>query len=212
VAAETLVDALVALHAVDIDAVALGDFARRRGYLDRQLRRWSARWEASTTRELPAMERLHAWLVEHRPAKSEACIVHGDARLGNTLHAPDGTTLAVLDRELSTLGDPLADVSYLLRSWASPDEAAGGEGPAAAAAGSPGRDEPAERYAAGSGRALDGLAYWMALDAWRSSAIAEGVYRCYVDGKMGDAPPDVERYARSVEVGVHQGLVAAGLE
>ena len=211
-AAETLVDALVALHAVDIDAVGLGDFARRRGYLDRQLRRWSAQWEASKTRELPAMERLHAWLVEHRPAESEACIVHGDARLGNALHAPDGTTLAVLDWELSTLGDPLADVSYLLRSWASPDEAAGGEGPTAAAAGFPGRDELAERYAAGSGRALDGLAYWMALNAWRSSAIAEGVYRRYVDGKMGDAPPDVERYARSVEVGVHQGLVAAGLE
>jgi aminoglycoside phosphotransferase (APT) family kinase protein len=113
-------------------------------------------------------------------------------------------------RELSTLSDPLADVSYLLRSWASPDEAAGGEGPPAAAAGFPGRHELSERYAAG--RALDGLAYWMALDAWRSSAIAEGVCRRYVDGKMGDAPPDVECYTRSVEVGVHQGLVAAGLE
>ncbi|HET6949474.1 MAG TPA: phosphotransferase family protein [Acidimicrobiales bacterium] len=210
-AAETLVDALVALHAVDVDAVGLGGFARRSGYLDRQLRRWSAQWTASKTRELPAMERLHAWLVEHRPAEPETCVVHGDIRLGNALHAPDGTTLALLDWELSTLGDPLADVSYLLRSWATPGEAAGGQGPPAAAAGFPSRDSLAERYAAASGRSLDDLAYWTALNAWRSAAISEGVYRRYIDGKMGDAPPDVERYARAVEITVQQGLVAAGM-
>jgi aminoglycoside phosphotransferase (APT) family kinase protein len=210
-AAETLVDALVALHAVDIDAVGLGDFARRSGYLDRQLRRWSAQWSASKTRELPAMDRLHAWLVEHRPAEPETCIVHGDIRLGNALHAPDGTTVALLDWELSTLGDPLADVSYLLRSWATPAEAAGGEGPPAAADGFPGRDELAARYAAASGRALDHLAYWTALNAWRSAAISAGVYRRYIDGIMGEAPPDVERYARIVDVTAQQGLVAAGL-
>jgi aminoglycoside phosphotransferase (APT) family kinase protein len=217
-AAETMVDALVALHAVDVDAVGLGDFARRSGYLDRQLRRWSGQWEASKTRDVPAMERLHAWLVEHRPAEAEACIVHGDFRLGNALHASDGTTLAILDWELSTLGDPLADVSYLLRSWVSPAAAAAagaegeaGAGPPSAAEGFPGPDEVAERYATASGRALDDLDYWMALNAWRSAAIAAGVYRRYVDGKMGDAPPDVERYARSVEVTAHQGLIAAGI-
>jgi aminoglycoside phosphotransferase (APT) family kinase protein len=206
-----MVDALVALHAVDVDAVGLGDFARRRGYLDRQLERWSAQWEASKTRELPAMERLHAWLVDHVPAEPEAGVVHGDFRLGNALHAPDGTTLAVLDWELSTLGDPLADVSYLLRSWATPDQAAGGEGLPAAAEGFPAADELAERYATASGRTLDDLDYWMALNAWRSAAISEGVYRRYIDGKMGEAPPDVERYARSVDITVHQGLASAGL-
>jgi aminoglycoside phosphotransferase (APT) family kinase protein len=210
-AAETVVDALVALHAVDIDAVGLGDFARRSGYLDRQLRRWSTQWTASKTRELPAMEQLHAWLVEHRPAEPETTIVHGDIRLGNTLHAQDGTTLALLDWELCTLGDPLADVSYLLRSWATPADAAGGLGPPAAAEGFPSRDELAERYATASGRSLDDLAYWTALNAWRSAAISEGVYRRYIDGKMGDAPPDVERYARAVEFTVQQGLVAAGI-
>jgi aminoglycoside phosphotransferase (APT) family kinase protein len=210
-AAETMVDALVALHAVDVDAVGLGDYARRSGYLDRQLRRWSAQWEASRTRELPAMDRLHAWLVDNRPGEPEACIVHGDFRLGNALHAPDGTTLAVLDWELCTLGDPLADVSYLLRSWATPDEAAGGDGLPAAAPGFPDRDAVVARYAAGSGRALDDLAYWTALNAWRTAAITEGVYRRYVDGIMGEAPPDVERYARIVEVSVAAGLEAAGL-
>ena len=217
-AAETMVDALVALHAVDVDAVGLGDFARRSGYLDRQLKRWAAQWEASKTREVPAMERLHAWLVEHRPVDSDTSIVHGDFRLGNALHAPDGTTLAVLDWELSTLGDPLADVSYLLRSWVSPvaaaaagAEAEAGAWPPSAAEGFPGPDEVAQRYATASGRALDDLGYWMALNAWRSAAIAEGVYRRYIDGNMGDAPPDVERYARSVGVTAHQGLVAANL-
>jgi aminoglycoside phosphotransferase (APT) family kinase protein len=214
-AADTMVDALVALHDVDIDAVGLGDYARRSGYLGRQLKRWAAQWEASKTREVPAMERLHGWLVDHRPAESETCVVHGDFRLGNALHAHDGTTLAVLDWELSTLGDPLADVSYLLRSWVSPSSAAAAGNadawPSSAAEGFPEADDVAERYAAASGRALDDLGYWMALNAWRSAAIAEGVYRRYIDGKMGEPPPDVERYARSVEVTADQGLAAAGL-
>src|SRR4029450_12297957 len=163
-AAETLVDALVALHAVDIDAVGLGDYAKREGYLDRQLRRWSTQWAASKTRELPAMERLHAWLVEHRPAEPETWVGHGDIRLGNALHAPDGTTLALLDWELSTLGDPLADVSYLLRSWATPGEAAPrrGRGPPGRGGGLPRPERPRRPVRRGVGpvprrsRLLDG--------------------------------------------------------
>ena len=212
-AAETMVDALVALHAVDPDEVGLGDLSRRTGYLDRQLKRWSTQWAASKTRELPAMERLHAWLVEHRPSEPPARIVHGDFRLGNALHAPDGTVLAVLDWELCTLGDPLADVSYLLRAWVSPDDpvVAGSTEPATRAGGFPTREEVAARYAAGSGRTLEDLDYWTAFNAWRSAAIGEGVYRRYIDGKMGEAPDDVERYARSVESTAALGLEAAGL-
>jgi aminoglycoside phosphotransferase (APT) family kinase protein len=212
-AADTMVDALVALHNVDVDAVGLGDLSRRSGYLDRQLKRWSTQWEASKTRELPAMEQLHAWLVEHRPAEpDQPRIVHGDFRLGNALHAPDGTTLAILDWELCTLGDPLADVSYLLRSWASPEDPPGDSSdPATRAGGFPSRDEIAARYAQRSGRSIADLDYWMAFNAWRSAAIAEGVYRRYIDGKMGELPEDVERYARGVEAGAQSGLHAAGL-
>jgi aminoglycoside phosphotransferase (APT) family kinase protein len=202
-AAESLVDALVALHAVDIDAVGLGDLARRTGYLDRQLKRWSGQWEASKTRELPGMERLHEWLVEHRPEEEPAGIAHGDYRLGNLIHGPDGTVLAILDWELCTLGPPLADVSYLLRSWA-PESTA-------SAPGFPSRDDVAARYAAASGRSIADLSFWMAFNAWRSAAIAEGVYRRYIDGKMGEKPADVEFYARSVEVTVAAGLASAGL-
>jgi aminoglycoside phosphotransferase (APT) family kinase protein len=211
-AANTMVDALVALHAVDPDEVGLGELSRRTGYLDRQLKRWSAQWTDSKTRELPGMERLHEWLVENKPSEPAATIVHGDFRLGNALHGPDGTTRAILDWELCTLGDPLADVSYLLRYWAGPDDVPPGlQAPATAAGGFPSRDEVAARYAAASGRSIDDLDYWLAFNAWRSAAIGEGVYRRYIDGKMGELPEGVERYARSVEVTVAAGLASAGL-
>ncbi|MFV0309697.1 MAG: phosphotransferase family protein [Desertimonas sp.] len=211
-AGEQLADSLAALHLVDPDEVGLGDLARRSGYLDRQLKRWSTQWAASKTRELPAMERLHGWLVANRPADTPARIVHGDFRLGNMLIGPDGTLRAILDWELCTLGDPLADVSYLLRSWTAPDEpASAGMDPPTRAGGFPTRHDMAARYAERTGRDLGELDYYMAFNAWRSAAIAEGVYRRYVDGNMGERPGDIERYARSVEQGAAAGLAAAGL-
>jgi aminoglycoside phosphotransferase (APT) family kinase protein len=212
-AASSLVDALVALHRVDVDSVGLGDLARRTGYLERQLKRWSAQWESSKTRELPEMDRLYAWLIEHRPEEPGSGVIHGDYRLGNLLHdAVTGEVLAILDWELCTLGDPLADVSYLLRSWV--DEA--GDVPlevssASAAPGFPSRDWVAARYAEATGMSLDDLRYWMAFNAWRSAAISEGVYRRYIDGDMGTLPEDVTRYRDGVDVAVASGLQTAGL-
>lgn len=212
-AGESMIDALAALHAVDVDAVGLGDLARRGGYLERQLKRWHTQWEASKTRDLPAMDRLHAWLVANRPSELPAGIAHGDFRLGNALHAPDGTVLAVLDWELCTLGDPRADLSYLLRSWVSPDEpqVSSIESPTRAG-GFPTRTELVERYEARTGTELTELDYWQGFHAWRSASISEGVYRRYIDGKMGDKPADVEVYARSVEASADAGLRAVGLD
>jgi aminoglycoside phosphotransferase (APT) family kinase protein len=213
-AGEHLVDILVSLHAVDIDAVGLGDLSKRTDYLGRQLRRWAAQWEGSKTKEIPGMERLQQWLIANQPADADARIVHGDFRLGNCIHAPDGTILAMLDWELCTLGDPLADVSYLLRSWAEPgDPPRASTDPPSRAAGFPTREELADRYAARSGRDLDDLSYWMAFNAWRSSCIVQGVYHRYITGKMaarGDE--NVEGFERSVEEGMAAGLVAAGLD
>ncbi|MFT3855065.1 MAG: phosphotransferase family protein [Ilumatobacteraceae bacterium] len=207
-----VVEVLAALHAVDVSAVGLGDLARSASYLDRQLKRWSGQWAASKTRELPGMEQLHAWLVEHKPAETETTIVHGDYRLGNMLVGPDGTMRALLDWELCTLGDPLADLSYLLRSWAQPDDAPSPNmDPPTRAGGFATHAELVARYAELSGRDVSDLGYWAAFNAWRSAAIGEGVYRRYVDGRMGALPDDVEAYARSVERGVEAGLVAAGL-
>jgi aminoglycoside phosphotransferase (APT) family kinase protein len=214
-AAEHLVEILVALHEVDVDRVGLGDLSKRTDYLGRQLRRWSAQWENSKTRELPGMERLQAWLVDHQPPDPEARIVHGDFRLGNCIHSPDGSILAMLDWELCTLGDPMADVSYLLRSWASPDEPPrAGTDPASRANGFPSREEMAARYSELSGTSLDDLAYWMAFNAWRSACIVQGVYARYINGVMGAAgdTEEVRRFGESVVEGMHAGLAAAGLD
>ena len=117
--------------------------------------------------------------------------------------------LAVLDWELCTLGDPLADVSYLLRSWGDgSDRPVSAFDAPAQALGFPTKDWVAERYAAASGRSIADLDYWMAFNAWRSAAIAEGVYRRYIDGKMGEVPEDVHKYARSVEQGAEAALAA----
>jgi len=211
-AGEQLVDALAALHDVDPVAVGLGEMIPPSSYLDRQLKRWATQWAASKTRELPAMEQLHGWLVANRPTEAASGIVHGDFRLGNMLIGPDGTLNAVLDWELCTFGDPLADVSYLVRSWAAPEDPAGVNiDPPTRAGGFPTRDEMVERYANVSGRDVGDLGYWTAFNAWRSAAIGEGVYRRYIDGQMGTLPDEVESYARAVESGAAAGLLAAGL-
>lgn len=205
--AESLVDALVALHSVDPDEVGLGDLSRREGYLDRQLKRWAQQWEASRTRELPQMEHLHAWLVAHRPPEEVARIVHGDFRLGNALVLDDSTIGAVVDWELCTLGQPMADLAYLLRSWVGPDEVTGDHlVPPTAAGGFPSREALVQRYRAGTGHDVADLPYWMAFNAWRSAAIGEGVLRRYVDGAMGGRPDDLRGFARSVEVAAEAGL------
>lgn len=211
-AAESLVDALVALHGVNVEAVGLGDLRRPTTFIDRQLKRWSRQWEASRTRDLPGMDVLRTWLYERRPAEPRVGIVHGDYRLGNLIHGEDGTVRAILDWELCSVGDPLADVSYLLNSWLSRDEVAPDRPAAASSApGFPTRAEIAERYAAQSGRDLADLDYWAAFHAWRSAAICEGVYRRYLDGDMGAVPDDVDRYRMMVEQGCERGLRAAGL-
>ncbi len=208
---ESLVDALAALHAVDIDAVGLGDLSRRDGYLDRQLKRWSAQWEATQLDDLDGMARLHDWLVENRPVETKAQLVHGDFRLGNTLLASDGSVLAVVDWELCTLGEPLADVAYFLRSWTAADARLGQGEPPGVVPGFPDGDELAARYAARSGRSIDDLGYWMAFTAWRAAAMLGGVYRRYLDGKMGTPPDDLASFRAEVESRMHQGMEHARL-
>jgi aminoglycoside phosphotransferase (APT) family kinase protein len=210
-AGETIVDALVALHGADIDDVGLGNLSRRDGFLARQLNRWSAQWDTSRLDDLRGMEELHRWLVERRPAESSPYVVHGDFRLGNALLDRSGTLLGVLDWELCTLGDPLADVAYLARSWSTPDARFGGDEVPSALDGFPSAEDLVARYAAGSGRALDELDYWMAFTAWRAAAILGGVYRRYLDGTMGTAPPDLELFRVEVEARMHQGMQIAHL-
>ncbi len=209
-AGESIVDALVALHAVDPDDVGLGDLSKRTGYVDRQLKRWSQQYAGSKSRDLPGMDRLHEWLLAHRPPDSAPRVVHGDFRIGNAIHAPDGSIAAVLDWELCTLGDPLSDVSYLLRNWGV--ATAGAEPPTTTAPGFPSQAELIARYEADSGRSLDNLAFWNVFHSYRSAAIVDGVYRRYIDGKMANATEDPSRYAAQVDTLVAGGLAAIELD
>ncbi|MDZ7731751.1 MAG: phosphotransferase [Acidimicrobiia bacterium] len=120
-AGESIGDVLARIHAVDVDAVGLGDLGRKDGYIERQLKRWYGQWEQSKTRELAAVDEVHERLLQNVPEQQWSTIVHGDYRLDNCMLGDDGNVIAVLDWEICTLGDPLADVGLLLVYWGDPD-------------------------------------------------------------------------------------------
>jgi aminoglycoside phosphotransferase (APT) family kinase protein len=184
-----LIDVLADLHAVDVDAVGLGDLAKRDGYVERQLRRWTRQWEQSKTRDLASVDEAAARLAERLPVQQGVSIAHGDYRLGNCLVDPSaGSIAAVLDWELCTLGDPLADVGYLGVHWAEPGTSPRTHNDPSGLDGFPTYDELLARYAARSGRDLEQIAYYVAFSSWRLAIISEGVYARYAAGVMGPSP------------------------
>jgi aminoglycoside phosphotransferase (APT) family kinase protein len=199
-AGRSLVDVLARIHAVDVDAVGLGDLGRREGYIDRQLRRWHGQWEKSKTRELPVIDGVHAALESAVPEQGPATIVHGDYRLDNCMIDDEGAVAAVLDWELCTLGDPLADLGLLLVYWAEPDdEITIAEAPTAVG-GFGSRDDVVSRYRAASGRPVDDVDYYMAFGYWKLACIVEGVYARYAGGAMGGDGEGADAFATQVEV------------
>lgn len=177
--ADVMADVLADLHAVDPDAVGLGDLAKREGYLERQLRRWLGQSErASESVRTPQLLTLHDELAASLPAERPASIIHGDYRMDNVMFAPDepGTIRAVLDWELSTLGDPLADLALALLYWGDP------EWPAiplipdlTRGAGWPGSEHVTARYSARTGTDVDSLDWYLAFSTFKFAAIAQGV-------------------------------------
>jgi aminoglycoside phosphotransferase (APT) family kinase protein len=197
---ERVVDTLVDIHAVDPDAVGLGDLGRKEDYVARQLHRWQGQWEKSKTRELPAIDAVHERLAARIPAQGPATIVHGDYRLDNMILTPAGEVAAVVDWELCTLGDPLADVGLLMVYWPEPGEETIALGqPATLAPGFPKREELKARYAERSGRDLSQLDFFVALGYWKLAIILEGVYARYAAGQYGKVDPGIEAFARLVE-------------
>jgi aminoglycoside phosphotransferase (APT) family kinase protein len=199
-AGHQLAEVLARIHAVDPDAVGLGDLGRKEGYIDRQLRRWHGQWQKSKTRDLPTVDEVHDALAARVPEQGPATIVHGDYRLDNCLLDPDGNIAAVLDWELCTLGDPLADVGLLLVYWNDPGDAFAAliNGPTIAE-GFPTRGELIDRYAASSGRDVAGVGYYEAFGYWKLACILEGVYARYKGGAMGTAS-GYEGFALQVEL------------
>ncbi|MGQ0826574.1 MAG: phosphotransferase family protein [Actinomycetota bacterium] len=203
---EALVDVLVSIHAVDYSSVGLSDFGRPAGYLERQVRRWGEQWEHSKTRALPAIDELARRLRAALPQSPPPTIVHGDYRLDNTMLAGDdpGRVIAVLDWEMATLGDPLADVGLFLVYWAR-DEALPGVGADIdPSAGFMTRDEVITRYAATSGRDVTHLDFYEVLAAYKLAIILEGIHARFLMGKtLGDG---FDHIGSLVEALVNQAL------
>ena len=197
---ERVVDTLVKIHDVDPDAVGLGELGRKEAYVERQLKRWQGQWEKSKTRELDLVDDVHSRLAAAIPEQGPATIVHGDYRLDNMILAPSGEVAAVVDWELCTLGDPLADVGLLLVYWSQAgDEFMPLFAPATIAPGFIKRDQVRERYAERSGRDLSEVDYFVALGYWKLAIILEGVYARYAAGQYGQADGEYEEFARIVE-------------
>lgn len=194
-AGASVVDTLADLHAVDVDVVGLGDLGRREDYIARQLHRWSKQYKQARTRELPDIERVRDELAASIPEQGPATVVHGDYKLGNFVHACSGEVAAVLDWEICTLGDPLADLGFLVATWADRQERDPRFGAASSALGFPSSGEIIERYAVRSGRDVSDIEYYVAFSAWRMACIVEGVYSRYLAGALGEPPPEASRFA-----------------
>lgn len=189
---------LAKIHAVDLEAAGLTGLAGHKPYAQRQLKRWSGQWERSRTRELPALEDLTRRLAAAVPEQRELTLVHGDFHLRNVITAYDGGEVtAALDWELSTLGDPLADMGSLLAYWPEPgEEETGGDFAASVLEGFPDRAELAQVYLTETGRDPAALHFWHVLGLWKVAVIGEGVMRRAIDepkNKSATGTPTVAR-------------------
>ena len=197
-----VVDVLAGLHSLDPAAVGLGDLHRPGSYLERQLRRWHRQVHASAVEDLSVVDAAHDRLTALLPRDERVGIAHGDYRAGNLSFTPDGRIAAVFDWELATIGDPLADLGWLLMSWARPGDTvpAGVAGPSELP-GFPERDELVARYGEGTGSHPDpGLVdYYVAFARWRSACIGAGVYSRYVAGVMGATDADTSTWLAKVQ-------------
>lgn len=197
-----LINTLVALHDVDIDEVGLGNLAKRSGYIERQIKRWSGQWDQSKTRELPVIERVAEHLRANLPPNARTTIAHGDYRLSNCMMDPAGPVAGVLDWELCTLGDPMADLAGLLGYWYEPGlEESQGDFETTSLPGFLTREEMAGLYAEATGVSLDLVDYYQGFAAWRLACIGEGVYARYLNGQQGSQGEDLDldEYKDSVE-------------
>ncbi len=198
--AQELIDALVELHAVDWTRLDLEGFGKPTGYLERQLRRFTGLWEHNRTRELAQVEEVGAWLAANMPDSPRATIVHGDYRLGNTMFAPTAPAhlIAIFDWEMATVGDPLADVGYLLMHWTEPGDRLGkfNLNNVTLRTGFPTRAELVTRYEERSGRSMQALDWYVTLALWKAVVFMEGNYKRATAGSTDDP------YLKTFEEGV----------
>jgi aminoglycoside phosphotransferase (APT) family kinase protein len=197
---ECLVDGLVDLHAVDATDGELAGFGRPDGYLERQLKRFGGLYETNATRPLPDLEAVADWLAANLPESPASTVVHGDYRLGNVMIAPSPTRLAaILDWEMATIGDPLADLGYMTAMWSEvgdPPNPVSDLSSVTRGAGFPDRAFLAARYAERTGRSLDALPWYQVLAIWKAAIFLEGSFRRFGAGTTSDP------YFAGLEAGV----------
>ncbi len=187
---EAIVDTLAALHNIDYEAVGLGDYGKPGNYFARQVERWTRQYRGSQTDELAEVEKLIEWLPRTVPEQTRTSIVHGDYRIDNMIfHPSEPRILAVLDWELSTLGDPLADFSYFLMSWVTePEGRSGVKGLAGPETGIPTIEAMVERYCAATGRdGVPDLNWYFAYNLFRLTGIVQGIKKRMLDGNASSA-------------------------
>jgi aminoglycoside phosphotransferase (APT) family kinase protein len=197
---ERVADTLVAIHAVDPDEAEIGELGKKQDYVARQLHRWHGQWEKSKTHDVPLIDDVHARLAARIPDQGPATIVHGDYRLDNMILTPGGEIAAVVDWELCTLGDPLADVGMLVVYWAQRgDELIPLADMPTTAPGFPTRGEIKERYAELSGRDLSEIDFYVALAYWKLAIILQGIIYRVSAGQYGEAEDGGSESAAIVE-------------
>lgn len=210
----SLARTLAAVHAVDLDRTGLSELAGPKPYALRQLKRWSLQWEKSKPREIPRLDELTRRLLAAVPVQRELTLLHGDFHLRNVIVSRgSGAVSAVLDWELSTLGDPLADVGTLLAYWPEGDEPALGGPLPSILPGFPTRDELVREYLRHTGRDPAALGFWHALGLWKTAIIGSGVLRRVIDEPQNRAEagfPTLEEIeslvARALEVAAAAGI------
>ena len=188
----SFVDVLADLHKLDPDEIGLSDLGKKEDYVGRQLRTWFRSWTSSiidAEYDDPRAHEIRDYLAGNIPDQGPAKVVHGDYGLHNCLVGANYKVVAVVDWEISTLGDPLADLGYALNAWAEPGE--GREGAATALSGFPTRAELAARYEEQSGRDLSKLNYYIGFNWWKSACIIHGVYARYRAGKKSTEGVDM---------------------
>jgi aminoglycoside phosphotransferase (APT) family kinase protein len=189
--ADELIDGAVELHSLDWTALRLDGFGKPTGYLERQLRRFGGLWEHNRTREIPAFGEVAQWLAANLPESGPATVVHGDYRLGNTMFATDAPArmVAILDWEMATIGDPLADIGYMMIHWAQaddPPESRFGLKTVTDREGFPTRHEVVARYEQRSGRSMQALDWYVTLALWKAVVFMEGNYKRAISGASDD--------------------------
>ncbi len=209
VASDHLIDVLADLHSLNVDDIGLGDLAKRTGYIERQVKRWTTQWENSKTRDLSAIDEVARILANNIPPQQGVVVAHGDYRFGNCLtDIATGQIVAVLDWELCTLGDPLADLGYIGVYWTDNGHPLLREVDPSGIEGFPKYAELVQRYADKTGRDVSNVGYYRAFSSWRLAIISEGVFARFTKGAMGDTDQDTAVMKASTEVLAESALQA----